>query len=118
MREIIITEECLEYIEKQNIRVEKKFFHLVNVIGGVRIVNKHFVKKITNTIFYELKISVLNEYRIVLFALTHDNFMESEEIICLCGFMKKSKKDYVKAVKKAEKILNEYLKNKEDGKSI
>ncbi len=33
--------------------------------------------------------------------------------VCLNGFIKKSNKDYPKAIKEAERILEEYLKNKE-----
>ena len=51
-----------------------------------------------------------NEYRVVMFAIDHLNFIECTKVVCLCGFHKKSNKDYKKAVKQAEKILSDYLK--------
>jgi len=39
------------------------------------------------------------------------NFSECTQAVCLNGFIKKSNKDYVKAIKEAEKILEEYLKD-------
>ena len=110
MREIDITEECLEFIDKQNDRVALKFFQLVEVIGEIKMVNSNFLKKLQFTQFYELRIKAGNEYRIVIFAIDHLNFAECTKAVCLCGFQKKGTKDYKKAIKKAEKILEEYLK--------
>jgi hypothetical protein len=36
--------------------------------------------------------------------------MECTKAVCLYGFMKKSNKDYKKAISQAENILEEYLK--------
>ena len=112
MREIDITEECLEFIDSQGERVSLKFFQLIEVIGEVKVVNTNFLKKLQSTQFYELRIKAGNEYRIIIFAIDHLNFAESTKAVCLCGFLKKSTKDYKKAVKQAEKILEEYLKEK------
>ena len=43
------------------------------------------------------------------------DFIDSQDkrvvtVVCLCGFHKKSNKDYKKAVRQAEKILSDYLK--------
>ncbi len=110
MRNIDITEECLEFIDKQNDRVRLKFFQLIEVIGEIRIVNTNFVKKLKSTQFYELRIKAGNEYRIVIFAIDHLNFSECTKAVCLCGFKKKGLKDYKKAIKQAEKILDNYLR--------
>lgn len=112
MREIDITEECLEFIDNQDERVSLKFFQLIVVIGEVKVVNSNFLKKLQSTQFYELRIKAGNEYRVIIFAIDHLNFAESKKAVCLCGFLKKSTKDYKKAVKQAEKILEEYLKEK------
>jgi len=40
------------------------------------------------------------------------NFAECNKAVCLYGFQKKSTTDYKKAIKQAEKILEEYLKEK------
>ena len=113
MREIDITEYCLDFIDKQGKRVSDKFFQLVVIMEEIKIVHTNFVKKLTNTKFYELRIKAGNEYRIIIFAIDHLNFLECTKAVCLNGFIKKSNKDYLKASKEAERILEEYLKNKE-----
>ncbi|MBQ2446963.1 MAG: type II toxin-antitoxin system RelE/ParE family toxin [Bacteroidales bacterium] len=64
------------------------------------------VKKLVNTDFYELRISINNEYRIILFTIDHESFIESTQIILLNGFVKKSSKDYKKEIERAKQILN------------
>ena len=112
MREIDITEECLDFIDKQEERVSLKFFQLLEVIGKVKVVNANFLKKLLSTQFYELRIKAGNEYRIIIFAIDHLNFAECTKAVCLYGFHKKSTTDYKRAIKQAEKILEEYLKEK------
>jgi len=111
MREIDITEKCLEFVDSQGQRVSNKFFQLIEIIAEVKIVNTNFVKKLTNSKFYELRIKAGNEYRVMIFAINHLNFSECTKAVCLNGFVKKSNKDYVKAIEEAEKILEEYLEN-------
>lgn len=113
MRDVDITEECLDFIDKQGVRVSNKFFQLIEIIEEVRIIHTNFVKKLKNTRFYELRIKAGNEYRIVIFAIDHLNFSECNQAVCLNGFIKKSNKDYVKGIKEAEKILEVYLKSRE-----
>jgi len=113
MREIDITEYCLDFVDKQGKRVSDKFFQLIVIMEDVKIVHANFVKKLQNTKFYELRIKAGNEYRVIIFAIDHLNFSECTKAVCLNGFTKKSNKDYLKAIKEAEKILEEYLKNKE-----
>src|SRR5690606_23127856 len=112
MRQIEITEECLEFIDSQDERVSLKFFQLIEVIGAIKIINANFLKKVKSTQFYELRIKAGNEYRVVIFAIDHLNFAECTKAVCLCGFQKKSTKDYKKAIKQAEAILEEYIKEK------
>ena len=112
MREIDITEECLEFIDNQDERVLLKFFQLIEIIGEVKIINTNFLKKLQSTQFFELRIKAGNEYRILIFAIDHLNFAECTKAVCLYGFHKKSTKDYKKAIKQAEKILEQYLKEK------
>lgn len=52
MREIDITEECLEFIDNQDERVSLKFFQLIEVIGEVKVVNSNFLTKLQSTQFY------------------------------------------------------------------
>ena len=113
MREIDITEKCLDFIDMQGERVSDKFFQLIEIMEEVKIVHTNFVKKLTNTKFYELRINAGNEYRVIIFAIDHLNFSECTQAVCLNGFIKKSNKDYLKAINEAEKILEDYLKSKE-----
>ncbi len=109
MREILITPECLEFIDNQNDRISNKFYQIIEVIGEVKIVHANFVKKLKNTDFYELRIKAGSEIRVIMFAIDHLNFAECTKVVCLNGFHKKSTKDYTKAIKKAERLLNDYL---------
>ncbi len=109
MREIDITTEYLEFIDAQDQRVIDKFFQLIEVIGEIRVINTHFVKKLQSSKFYELRVKAGNEYRVVIFSIDHTNFNECTKAVCLNGFLKKSNKVYMKAMKKAERILEEYL---------
>jgi hypothetical protein len=66
------------------------------------------VKKLVGTEFYELRIKVQNEVRIMIFSIDHSNLNESNKVILLNGFIKKSKKDYKKAIKIAINLLEKY----------
>jgi hypothetical protein len=109
VRDILITPECLKFIDNQDKRVSVKFFQLIEVIQEVKIVHSNFIKKLTNTDFYELRIKAGNEIRVIIFAIDHANFSECTKAVCLNGFHKKSTRDYKKAIKQAEKLLKEYL---------
>lgn len=111
MREIIITDKCLNFIDSHGKRVSDKFFQLIEIIGEVKIVHTNFIKKVRKSRFYELRIKAGNEYRVLIFAIDHLNFSECTKAVCLNGFVKKSNKDYKRSIKEAEKILDEYLKN-------
>ena len=87
--------------------VKKKFDYVFNVVQTVYNIPQKFIKKLENTDFYEMRVSIgKNEYRSVLFAIDHDNVIESTRIILLNGFLKKSTKDYKREIDKAENILN------------
>lgn len=68
-----------------------------------------FVKKLSNTDFYELRISVENEIRVILFSCDNDNINLANKIIFLNGFVKKSTKDYGAEVAIAINILKKAL---------
>lgn len=112
MREVLITPECLEFIDNQNKRVSTKFFQLVEIIGEVQVIHSNFVKKLKNTEFYELRIKAGNKIRVIMFSTDHSDFSQCKKVICLNGFIKKSTKDYIKATNQANKILSKHLKGK------
>jgi Phage derived protein Gp49-like (DUF891). len=78
------------------------------MMAEIKVVNTKLVKKLVDTDFYEFRISVNNEYRVILFTIDHESFIEAEQIILLNGFIKKSTKDYKKEIKKAQQILNSF----------
>ena len=88
--------------------VQNKVKYAMNVIAEIKVVNTKLVKKLIDTDFYELRISVGNEYRVILFTIDHEKFIEAEQILLLNGFMKKSTKDYKMEIEKAEQILNSF----------
>lgn len=86
--------------------VQNKVKYALNIIAEVKVVNTKLVKKLVEADFYELRISVGNEYRVILFTIDQESFVEAEQILLLNGFMKKSTKDYKKELQKAQRILN------------
>lgn len=72
-------------------------------ITHMKVVSTKFVKRLEGTYFYEMRISVNNEYRVILFTIDKENFIEAEQILLLNGFVKKSTKDYKKQISIADK---------------
>ena len=106
MRTVIRSTEFDEFYNSLPANVQNKVKYAMNIIAEVKVVNIKLVKKLIDTNFYELRISVGNEYRVILFTIDHENFIEAQQILLLNGFMKKSTKDYKKEIQKAELILN------------
>ncbi len=106
MRTMIRSTEFDEFYNSLPANVQNKVKYAMNVVAEIRVVNTKLVKKLVDTDFYELRVSVGNEYRVILFTIDHDNFIESEQILLLNGFMKKSTKDYKREIEKAKQILN------------
>ena len=106
MRTILRSTDFDEFYNSLPANVQNKVKYAMNVIAEIKIVNTKLVKKLIDTDFYELRISVGNEYRVILFTIDHENFIEAEQILLLNGFMNKSTKDYKKEIEKAEQILN------------
>ena len=102
---MIRSNEFDEFYNSLPANVQNKVKYAMNIIAELRVINTKLVKKLVDTDFYELRISVGNEYRVILFTIDHENFIESEQILLLNGFIKKSTKDYKKEIKKAEQIL-------------
>ena len=105
MRTILRSLEFDEFYQNLPLNVQNKVKYAMNIIAEIKVVNIKLVKKLVDTDFYELRISVGNEYRVILFTIDSENFMEAEQIILLNGFMKKSTKDYKKEIEKAEQII-------------
>ena len=110
-REIKITPECNAFIAEQPQRVLDKFYEVIAVLIGIRVVGAPYVKKLTNTRFYELRVKAGQEYRFILYTIDHENFTPAKKVICLNGFVKKSTKDYRKAVSRGNELLKIYVGN-------
>jgi phage-related protein len=106
MRTIVRSIEFDEFYNSLPVNVQNKVQYALNIIAEVKVVHTKLVKKLMDTDFYELRISVSNEYRVILFTIDHESFVEAQQILLLNGFMKKSTKDYKKEIKKAQQILN------------
>lgn len=79
-------------------------------MSQIKVVSTKFVKKLEGTDFYEMRISVGNEYRGILFTIDSESFIEADEVLLLNGFMKKSTKDYKAQIQIAENKLSELAK--------
>lgn len=106
MRTMIRSTEFDEFYNTLPQSVQSKVKYAMNVLAKIKVVNTKLVKKLVDTDFYELRISVGNEYRVILFTIDHENLIEATQILLLNGFIKKSTKDYKKEIDKAQQILN------------
>jgi len=115
-REIKITPECHAFITEQPQRVLNKFYEVIAVLIEIQVVGTPYVKKLTNTRFYELRVKAVQEYRFILYPMDHENFTLAKKVICLNGFVKKSTKDYRKAVNRGNELLKIYVGNERTDK--
>lgn len=115
-REIEITSECYAFIAAQPQRVLSKFYEVSAVLIGIPVVGEPYVKTLTNTRFYELRVKAVQEYRFILYPMDHENFTLAKKVICLNGFVKKSTKDYRKAVNRGNELLKIYVANERTDK--
>ena len=112
IREIIFSKEFDEFYHNLDERTQEKYDYAFNMIRTQYIVNKKFVKSLENTDFYELRISIRsNEYRTILLAVDHDNFIQSKNVLLLNSFLKKNTKQYKAEIKKAENIVKRYMED-------
>ncbi len=106
VRIILRTPEFMEFYTSLSPKIQIKFQYVMNVIATVYNVPTKFIKHLQNTDLYEMRVSVgTNEYRTVLFAIDHENFMEAKNIILLNGFLKKDNNDYRKQIEIAIGII-------------
>lgn len=108
MRELQFTDEFNNFQNKIEENVRKKTAYIFEVLQTQKVINVNIVKKLINTDFYEIRIQVNNEYRVILFTIDHEDINQATQILFLNGFMKKATKDYDKQIKKAIKILEQW----------
>ena len=91
-------------------KVQEKVDYVSNILIQNKVVSTKFVKKLENTEYYEMRISVGNEYRVILFTIDYPNLIEATQVLLLNGFIKKSTKDYKKQIEIADKIIQSLSK--------
>ena len=108
-RKLIYSIEYLEFEKISNKRTREKLRYASSILETMPVISSQFAKKLVNTDFYELRIKVDNEIRVILFTVDNSNINLSNTIVFLNGFIKKNSKDYRKEIEKANKILRRLL---------
>lgn len=107
IRTIYRTQEFDEFYASLPPKTRDKFDYVINIIATIYKIPTKFVKHLEDADLYEMRVSVgTNEYRSILFAIDHQNFIQAQKVILLNTFLKKSSKDYKKNIEKALSILN------------
>ena len=83
MRTLLRSTAFEEFYNSLQMKVQNKVKYALNIIAELKVVNTKLVKKLVETDFYELRISVGNEYRVILFTIDQENFIEAEQILLL-----------------------------------
>lgn len=108
-RKLIFSSEYIEFEKQSSSRTLEKLRYAATLIESLPILSTRFIKKLVNTDFYELRVSVDNEVRVILFSADDENINNAKTIIFLNGFIKKSTKDYKKEINKATQIIRRLL---------
>ena len=93
-RNLILSPAFKEFEQNAHPRTREKLRYAISILETVYPVPTKFVKKLVGTDFFELRVSVDNEIRVILFAVDNDNINLATNVILLNGFVKKSTKDY------------------------
>lgn len=109
MRTLIRSEEFDAFYASLDAKVQQKVDYALYILSELKVVNTKLAKKLQSSEFYELRISTGNEYRVIMFTIDSESFIEATQVLLLNGFMKKSSKDYKKETDKATRILEKYL---------
>lgn len=105
-RNILKSEQFEEFYNSQSDNVREKIDYVFNIMVSQKIVSNKFVKKLDDTEFYEMRVSLgNNEYRSILFTIDSQSFIECKTAVILNGFVKKSTKQYKKEIEKARSIV-------------
>lgn len=80
-RKLIYSAEYLDFEKNSNERTREKLRYASAILETMPVISTQFVKKLVNTDFYELRIKVDNEVRVVLFSLDSANINQASTII-------------------------------------
>ena len=109
LRQVILSPDYVAFEETQAPPVKTKLRYAISILESQPLLSTKFVKKLINTDFYELRISMNNETRILVYAIDHANIMQARRLLLLNGFVKKGRADYGRAVQKALGIIRDLL---------
>lgn len=108
MRKIYWSPEFEVFYQEADTATQDKIDYILGMMKQLYVVNSKFVKKLENTDYYEMRISVGNEYRVIVFTMDSPSFIRSTKVLLLNGFLKKATKDYKAQIIIAEKIKESY----------
>ncbi len=108
MRIIYYTDEYLDFYTNANETIKNKIAYLEEILISEKIIKSKYAKKLVDTDFYELRILLNNQYRIIFFTIDSEDLNQATELLFINAFLKKANKDYKKQVKKALKILEQW----------
>lgn len=109
MRNLVYSKEYLEFEQKVNARTKEKLQYAASILQTVTPISTQFVKKLVSSDFYELRIKVDNEIRVILFSADDPNINLATKVVLLNGFVKKSNKDYKREITIATNILRRII---------
>jgi mRNA-degrading endonuclease RelE of RelBE toxin-antitoxin system len=82
MRKLIRSNEFDEFYNSLPANVQNKVTYALNIVAEIKVVGTKLVKKLVETDFYELRVKMNNEYRVILLTIDHDNFIEASQVYC------------------------------------
>jgi phage-related protein len=107
IRDVFKSDEFDLYFQTLDDRIRNKYDYTIQLMQTQKVISEKFVKKIQNTPFYEMRVSIgTNEYRTMLIATDNPNFTEAKRVVLLNSFLKKSDNQYKREIKKAISIFN------------
>jgi len=118
IRLIYFSDEYSKFYESLDIISQNKVDRIINYIITNKLLSQNFIKKLKDSNenpLYEIIVTSTSkrEFRILSIGIINngvvDNIIDAEEILLLNGFLKKSNKDYKSAIKKANKIIDDFL---------
>jgi len=107
VREVFRTPAYDKFFNSLNTRAQKKVDYVIDQIRYERNISTKFVKHLVNTDFYEMRISVDNEYRVIIFAIDNNNIINANEIFLINGLSKNSTADYNNQIPIALKLMED-----------
>jgi hypothetical protein len=107
VRTVLKSNEYHEYFNSLDRRTQEKYDYTLTIIQTQEVVSEKFVKKIRNSDFYEVRVSIgTNEHRTILVAADNPNFQLAKRVALLNSFLKKDEKQYRREIQKAITIIN------------